>query len=192
VIILFSQQPFTSDLIYTKKDWFKYEWIWAKPSITGFLNAGRRPLLNHENILIFAQRAPKYNPQKESDLSRTPGKTIRYSGHNTTKIYNEMRGKIKEDDGLRFPRTILQYAKDESYKYDGKTHPSQKPVALLEYLIKTYTDEGDTVLDCCMGSGSTGVACINTKREFIGIEIDSDFFKMAKHRLMTVPQKLFY
>ena len=180
-VVLFSQMPFGSDLIQSQRKLFRYEWIWEKPMATGFLNAKKMPLRCHENILVFYRALPTYNPQW------TYGKPYTCEQKRVSVSYGWRR--CREDkrktvclDGRRYPRDIQKFkqpmlSREESY------HPQQKPIALLEYLIKTYTNEGETVLDATMGSGSTGVACVNTGRNFIGFELDEKFFEISKRRI---------
>jgi site-specific DNA-methyltransferase (adenine-specific) len=174
-IALFSCQPFTTDLINAGRKWFRYEIIWDKNIGTDFFNAKVKPLRSHENILIFYKKKPVYNPQKEQGkpykkreaeecFFSTIGKNFKRTGEANT-------------DGLRYPKTVLRYAKEQ-----GK-HTTQKPVPLVEWLIKTYTNEGDLVLDNTMGSGTCGVACINLNRRFIGWELDPEIFKVAEKRV---------
>lgn len=173
-IVLFSQQPFACDLIQSNRQWFRYEWIWEKPNAAGFLNANRMPLRAHENILVFYNKLPIYNPQK------TEGKPYRpKSGNTTSTNYGVFSGDYHAEnkDGKRYPRDVIKFNGEKGF------HPTQKPVALCEYLIKTYTNEGDLVLDNCCGSGSTGVACMNTNRRFIGMELDEKYLQIAKERL---------
>lgn len=171
-----SQLPFSCDLIAGNRKYFRYEWIWEKTNAVGFLNANRMPLRARENILVFYKHLPKYNPQK------THGKPYRKEHkQNGSSNYGLHHFSITENDGSRFPKDVVVF--DNNGRNFEKVHPTQKPVALLEYLIKTYTDEGDTVLDCCMGSGSTGVACANTGRDFIGIELDEHYFEVAQGRI---------
>lgn len=172
VIALFSQQPFTSDLIQANRKHFRYEWIWQKSQGTGHLNANRMPLKIHESILIFYDRLPTYNPQFTEGK---PYKTT-YSTHSSN--YGKQKDNITTiNEGKRYPTDILKFICEHG------VHPTQKPVPLLEYMIKTYTNEGETVLDNCMGSGSTGVACVNTGRDFIGIELDENYFHIAEKRI---------
>lgn len=171
-IVLFSQMPFTVDLVASNYKDFRYEWIWEKLSASGHLNANRMPMKKHENILVFYKKLPTYNPQF------TEGKpyVATYSTHSSN--YGKQKDNITTiNDGKRYPVDIIKFNNDRGL------HPTQKPVELLEYLIKTYTNEGDTVLDNCMGSGSTGVACVNTCRNFIGIELDGGYFEIAKSRI---------
>lgn len=153
----------------------KYEWVWVKSQATGHLNAKKMPLKQHENVLIFYSKLPIYNPQWTWDK---PYKTT-YSTHSSN--YGKQKDSVTTiSDGRRYPKDVLYISKKESDKH---LHPTQKPVELLEYLIKTYTNEGMIVLDNCMGSGSTGVACINTNRSFIGIELDEKYFNIARNRI---------
>jgi len=181
-IVLHAQQPFTTTLASSKIDIFKYEWIWEKPQGTNPLNAKIMPLKSHENILVFYQKKPTYNPQK---WYSTP-----YSGFKSNKkglgeVYGENTKSIHRDNptGERYPKTVLKF------KQETGLHPTQKPVELEKYLIKTYTNEFETVLDSTMGSGTTGVACVETKRNFIGIELDDEYFKLAKNRIKEAKLK---
>lgn len=172
-IVLFGQPPFDKLLAVSNLKLFRYEWIWVKEQGTGHLNVNKMPLKKHENILVFYKKLPTYNPQF---IKETPYKTI--SGR-TSSNYGKQKDKVLTvNSGYRYPTDILQFSRDKE-----KVHPTQKPIALLEYLIKTYTNEGDLVLDNCMGSGSTGVACVNTNRCFIGIEKDKNYFEIAKERI---------
>ena len=178
VIALFSQQPFTTDLIQANRRQFRYEWIWQKSNKTGFLNAKKMPLKEHENILIFYNKLPTYNPQmkKGKHTNARKGKAL---SSNYGKFYRMDSQQVEE----YYPSTILSFRCVNQQRLSERFHPTQKPVPLLEYLIKTYTNEGETVLDNCMGSGSTGVACVNTNRNFIGIELDENYFQIAKNRI---------
>ena len=177
-IVLTSAQPFTSALVMSNPKIFKYEWIWEKSKATGYLNSKIMPLVAHENILIFGKRKLIYNPQMTEGKPYNKGKAYR-----PTDVYGgQISVLVRNDSGLRYPRTVQYFRTAES---EGKLHPTQKPVALMEYLIKTYTNEGDLVLDNCMGSGTTGVACKNLNRDFIGIELDEKYFKIAQERIET-------
>ena len=172
-IALFAQTPFDKVLGASNLKMLKYEWIWEKEQGTGFLNAKKMPLKNHENILIFYKKPPIYNPQMEK------GKPYTLERNTFTVNYGKQVDMVRtENTGERYPLTILKFKRDKE-----KLHPTQKPVALLEYLIKTYTNEGEIVLDNCMGSGSTGVACLNTNRKFMGIEKDDKYFDIACNRI---------
>ena len=180
VIALFSQMPFSAELVNSNRKQFRYEWIWEKSQGTGFLNANRMPLKIHENILIFYDKLPTYNPQFQNgkkhlrggtgSLTNNYGDFVRFNNGSSTQYY---------------PVDIIQFQKTSNM-----IHPTQKPVPLLEYLIKTYTHDGETVLDNCMGSGSTGVACINTNRDFIGIELDNNYFDIAQKRIKEAQEKI--
>ena len=171
-IVLFSQMPFTVDLVASNYKDFRYEWIWEKLLASGHLNANRMPMKKHENILVFYKKLPTYNPQF------TEGKPYVATHSTHSSNYGKQKDNITTiNDGKRYPVDIIKFNNDRGL------HPTQKPVELLEYLIKTYTNEGDTVLDNCMGSGSTGVACVNTCRNFIGIELDGGYFEIAKSRI---------
>ena len=172
-IVLFSQMPFSAELVHSNLKLFKYEWIWEKDNGTGFLNAKKMPLKIHENILVFYRKLPLYNPQMRTGFKPYKCK----QGRHSTNYGAYEQGHITESNGERYPIDIIKFKKDSGL------HPTQKPVELLEYLIKTYTNEGETVLDNCMGSGSTGVACVNTNRNFIGYELDEHYFQIAKERL---------
>lgn len=176
-ILLFGQPPFSSRLVCSNLKMFRYEWVWHKPLPLGFLNANRMPLKATENISVFYKKLPTYNPQK------TPGKPYDKGVRrpNNTTIYDNFKGSTNQDRiGQRYPVNVLTFTNAD---HTNPLHPTQKPVPLLEYLIKTYTNPGELVLDNCMGSGSTGVACVRTDREFIGIELDEHYFDVAKERI---------
>ena len=174
-IVLFAQTPFDKVLGASNLKMLKYEWIWEKQQGTGFLNAKKMPLKKHENILVFYKKLPIYNPQMIGNEIRTKK---RNKNGKTTDNYGKFTYDEQSTYVGRYPTSILSFDRDKE-----KFHPTQKPVALLEYLIKTYTNEGQTVLDNCMGSGSTGIACVNTGRKFIGIEIDKKYFDISKQRI---------
>ena len=172
-IVLFSSQPFTTTLISSNLKEFKYCWTWKKHLGTGHLNAKKQPLRVIEDIIVFYKKQCFYNPQMRK------GKPYAYkSGRNTTN-YNSSKNVYCLNKGERYPVNILQFNRDEN-----KLHPTQKPIDLLEYLIKTYSRENEVVLDFTMGSGSTGVACKNLNRRFIGIENNKDYYKICKSRLL--------
>ena len=178
--LIFSQHPFTCALGCSNIRNLRYSWIWEKTQGTGFLNAKRMPLKCHEDILVFYGRLPKYNPIKTDGHIRKVVAAAHQLKCNPGEIYRKHDNYSNYDSTERYPRSVLRYKTD---KQTCALHPTQKPVALLEYLIRTYTNEGDTVLDFVMGSGSTGVACQNTGRKFIGIERDAECFQTAKTRL---------
>lgn len=176
-IVLTSAQPFTSLLISSQINLFKYNWIWEKSKATGYLNSKKRPLIAHEDILIFSKKQTIYNPQM------TPGEPY-YKGkaHRPTEVYGKQKEILVENkDGLRYPRTVQYFKTAES---EGQIyHPTQKPIALFEFLIKTYTNENDIVLDNCIGSGTTAIACKNLNRHFIGYETNQKYFDITNQRL---------
>ena len=184
-ILLFSIQPFTTDLIQSNRKMFRYEIIWEKTQKLGFLNANRMPLKAHENILVFYEKLPVYNPQKTS-ATKSKGR-VRKKKADRCVLYGHVEAQDYVDSGQRYPTDVIRFSNWNGALF-GKTdkatkHPTQKPVPLLEYLIRTYTNVNDTVLDSCMGSGSTGIAALNTGRNFIGIELDPQYFEIAKKRI---------
>lgn len=176
VFVTTANQPFTSRLIMSNLAWFKHEWIWEKTRGSGFLSVNLRPLNTHDNILVFGSGMLKYYPQKEHGESYA----INSAPTKTPEHYSAHVAKRGEWDGERFPRSVLRISSGQN---GNKDHPTQKPVALYSYLIRTYTNEGDTVLDFCMGSGTTGVACVNTGRDFIGIELKEEYYAIAEKRI---------
>jgi len=179
-IVLFGSQPFTSALIMSNPKGFKYEWIWQKTRGSNFQTLKRQPWKMHENILVFNAKGV-YNPQKYtvSEDKIDKRKNVNDPLTNKDGVYGKLNRTRKKDDGTRYPNSI-QTIKNTN---NNSLHPTQKPVALLEYLIKTYTNENETVLDFTMGSGTTGVACQNNNRNFIGIELDEKYFNIAKERI---------
>jgi len=173
VVVLTASQPFTTALIASNMREFKYCWVWEKSAATGHLLAKRRPMKLHEDICIFSFGRACYNPQ---DL--LPFNKMTKRGSNGENFRSS--GLENFQEFTNYPRSIIRCATDTK-----RVHPTQKPVALMEYLIKTYTNPGDTVLDNCMGSGTTGVACVNTGRKFIGIERDAKYFGVAFGRIMS-------
>ena len=169
--VLTASQPFTSALVQSKPAWFRYAWVWEKASATGHLNAKRMPMKLHEDIVVFSRSATPYFPQ-----GLVPYGKVTRRGSNGGNFGASGTENLQEF--TNYPRSILKFANDPK-----PVHPTQKPVALMEYLIRTYTREGETVLDNCMGSGTTGVASLNTNRHFIGIEKDPTYFQAAKERI---------
>jgi site-specific DNA-methyltransferase (adenine-specific) len=172
-IVLFGSQPFTTVLNNSNLKFFRYEWIWTKNNSTGFQLANKMTLKKHENISVFYKKLPTYNPQglKPYGKINKRGK-VGNGGH----LANECNEYIQQF--TNYPTQILEFPYDKE-----KLHPTQKPVSLLEYLIKTYTNENNLVLDNTMGSGSTGVACVNTNRKFIGIELDEKYYDISCKRI---------
>lgn len=179
-IVLFSQLPFAVDLINANRKMFRYEWVWEKTIACGFLNANKMPLRAHENILVFYRRLPTYNPQFSTGKPYSRTHADRAAG-----VYRKAKGIETVNDGTKYyPRDVIKFTSVQSLnKTEPRVHPTQKPVALMEFLVQTYTDQWETVLDATMGSGSTGVACMNTRRRFIGFETDKNFFDAAKIRM---------
>ena len=179
-IVLFGTEPFSSKLRLSNLRMYKYDWVWKK-SPTGFLNAKKMPMKSVENIIVFYNKLPTYNPQ---GITKIKNKTIRNHSTKTERtqigLSTHNGGRLREtyiQSFTGYPNQTLMFSNDKGL------HPTQKPVALLEYLIKTYTQEGETVLDFTMGSGSTGVAAKNLNRNFIGIELDPEYFKIAEKRI---------
>ena len=183
-IVMTASQPFTSVLVTSNLKMFKYCWVWEKSKASNFLQAGYMPLKAHEDVLVFCKHPkPTYNPQMTDGKPYSGEKRAGKKGSNSEVVNNVPNPKFRNGslDGKRKPRTVQYFKTPES---EGKTlHPTQKPVALMEYLIKTYTNESETVLDFTMGSGTTGVACKNLNRNFIGIEMDEAYFKIAQERI---------
>ncbi len=180
-IALTASNKFHYNLVGSNLEMYKYEWVWEKTQATGHFNAKKRPMTAHEFVDIFYKKQPTYNPQKTQGHKPVNSYTKYVETVNKTQVY----GKCKEDisgggETDRYPRSVIVFPSDKQTCY---LHPTQKPVALCEYLIRTYTNEGETILDNCMGSGTTGVACINTNRNFIGMELDENYFNIAKNRI---------
>lgn len=177
-IVLTASQPFTSALVMSNPEMFRYEWIWDKANPTNFANAKRQPLKQHENILVFYKEPCHYDPQK------TPGKPNHKQGKSTKNI-SETRlisGRAADDlSGMKYPKSILLFPKHSS---QVGLHPTQKPVDLFSYLIRTYTVLGDIVLDNCVGSGTTAIAALRERRQFIGIEKDPKYVEVALNRIL--------
>ena len=177
VIILFGREPFSSKVRLSNEFNYRYDWIWEKSKATNFLFSKQMPLIAHEDIMIFYKKLPTYNPQK------TKGKPYNKGVEKRTEI--EAVGKIGNgnllinESGERNPRSVIYFRTAES---EGKLHPTQKPIALMEYLVRTYTNEGDTVLDNTMGSGTTNLACIKLNRKSIGIEKEKQYYDVAVRR----------
>jgi site-specific DNA-methyltransferase (adenine-specific) len=178
-IVLTAQTPFDKVLGSSNLPMLRYEWIWEKTSPTGHLNAKRAPMKAHENVLVFYKRQPTYNPQKTHGHARKTANRVNRADKQSS-CYGKQEGITDYDSTERYPRSVLTFASD---KQRSNLHPTQKPVLLMEYLIRTYTNPGDVVLDNCMGSGTTGVACANTGRRFIGMEMDAGYFEIASKRI---------
>lgn len=178
-IVLFGSGLFTMQLVSSNVKMWRYNLVWQKTTPTGFLNANRQPLRAHEDICVFYKKLPIYNPQKTTGHKRKVSTVQHKRNSKKATSYGDYLPQTY-DSTERFPTSVLTFATD---KQKVALHPAQKPVLLLEYLIKTYTNPGNTVLDNCMGSGSTGVACVNTGRDFIGIEKEQEYFDIAQKRI---------
>ena len=179
IIILFGQGIFSAKLILSNEKMYKYSVIWEKTTPTGFLNAKKMPLRSHEDILIFYNKCGTYNPQKTTGHKRKVSSALHKRGSVITDNYGAA-GLSSYDSTERYPKSVWKFATD---KQKCSLHPTQKPLMLIEELIKTYTNENDLVLDNTMGSGTTGLACKNLNRNFIGIELDEKYFTIAKERI---------
>ena len=180
-IVMTACQPFTSVLTCSNLKMFKYDWVYDKPAGTGFFNAKKMPMRSHESVLVFYKKLPTYNPQITQGHERKVSSRLDAK----SECYGKAVKKTNYDSTSRYPRSIQRFSSD---KQKGNFHPTQKPVALMEYLIKTYTNKGETVLDFAMGSGTTGVACQNLGRDFIGIELDESYFHIARKRISEAKQ----
>lgn len=180
-IVLFGSQPFTSTLIMSNLKWFKYEQIWDKNKGAQPQLANIQPMKSHENILVFGKGKINYYPQKTKGDPYTRDNKQKHSEHSLSKGLKPIK---QVNTGFRFPKTVLLYPRD--FSAQSRLHPTQKPVALLEYLIKTYTQENEIVLDFTFGSCSTGVAALNTNRKFLGVEMDEGYFDIAVKRISEV------
>ena len=178
-IVLFGSQPFTSSLIISNLKMFKYEQIWDKNKGTQPQLANIQPMKSHENILVFGKSKINYYPQKTKGDPYTRDNKQNHTEHSLSKGLKPIK---QVNSGFRFPKTVLMYPRD--FSAQSRLHPTQKPVALMEYLIKTYTNECETVLDFTAGSFTTGVACKNLNRKFIGIEMDDKYFEIGKNRIL--------
>lgn len=182
-IVLTASQPFTSALGASNLGDLKYSWYWRKTRATGHMNAKKMPMKDVEDVLVFYRAMPTYNPQGLKPMNKVQKNSASHiargiSTDPTSVLTGGITAETWTQEWTNYPRQVLDFASEGS-----TVHPTQKPVALMEYLIKTYTDEGDVVLDCVMGSGTTGVACANTGRNFIGMELDAGYFQIAKDRI---------
>lgn len=174
-VVLHSAQPFTTTLVNSQIRFFKYEWIWEKSKATNYLNAKKQPLRAHESICVFYKKPPVYNPQMTQGTAYNKGTAKR-----ETDVYGAQTAVEVKSSGERYPRSVQYFVTAES---EGKLHPTQKPIALAEYIIKTYTNEGDIVCDPTMGSGTACLAAKNLSRGYIGIELDEEYYFVAEERL---------
>ena len=187
-IVLTASNPFTSALVMSNPKLFKHEWIWEKQKAANFMGMKYAPAKYHENIVVFANGTPKYNPTmwKVSEEKRDKRKTVNDPNTNKDCHLGKIKRTRKEDDGSRYPKSIIKINKS----INGNYHPTEKPIELMEYLIKTYSNENDVILDNCIGSGTTAIAAINTNRKYIGFELDKTYFDIAQKRIQNA-QTLF-
>lgn len=183
-IVLFAAQPFTSALVMSNPRWFRHEWVWDKGKANNFPRCHREPMKIHESVVVFGARDVPYSPQMRpgEPYTRTPGKHPSSLPGKTTGRLPRPLGRMS--DGSRYPVSILPFS------HDRRVHPTQKPVDLMTYLVRTYTNPGETVLDFCMGSGTTGVACVQEGRDFIGIEREATYFAISQRRIATAQPAL--
>lgn len=177
-IVLTASQPFTSNLVMSNPKLFRYSLVWEKSKSTGYLNSKKMPMRSHEDILVFYKNLPTYNPQMVDGDPYDKGKA-----HRPTDVYREQKGEIhvKNETGKRYPRSVQYFKTAES---EGKVyHPTQKPISLMEWLVKTYSNEGDMVLDNTIGGGTTAIACIRTNRKYIGIDVSEEYINITNQRI---------
>ncbi len=189
-VVLTAFQPFTTALIASNYEGFKYTWVWDKVLPRGHLNAKKQPMRVHEDVIVFCDGSAPYTPQMTLGHKRKIARTRYTTSGDGGQVYGAEIRDTYYDSDERYPTSILSLS---TANQSGKVHPTQKPVALMEYMIRTYTNEGDVVLDNTMGSGTTGVACMNAGRKFIGIERDEGYFKIAQDRInaaMPIPEWL--
>ena len=183
-IVLTASQPFTSALVMSNPKLFKHEWIWQKTSASNFMSVKYQPAKKHESILVFCKKSPTYNPIKDiadKKSNSNKGKEASSDVYGT----NFENKRTYKDTGFRYPSSVRLFSNQSGeLNNTNRLHPTQKPVPLFEYLIKTYTNEDELVLDNCMGSGTAGIACRNLNRNFIGIELDENYFEIAKNRIL--------
>jgi site-specific DNA-methyltransferase (adenine-specific) len=182
-ILLFSSEPFASHLRLSNLEMYKYDLIWNKKTCSGFLNAKKQPLRSHEIICVFYQKPPVYNPQFSKRKHERDFTAMTMKPHSTNFGRQRNYKSTIRPDSPAYPRSVIEITGVVGNSREKLPHPTQKPVALMQYLIKTYTNENDLVLDNCMGSASTAIAALNTGRNFIGFEIDREFYELSMKRL---------
>lgn len=183
-LVLMAAQPFATDLINSARKMFRYDLVWEKTSPVGFANCRRMPLRSHELVLVFYRRQPTYNPQGLIKLEKP---IVRKSKRRAGQVYHDSLGHESVQEYTNYPRSILRFP----FRGQGRrVHPTQKPVELMEYLVRTYSNPGDLVLDNCMGSGTTAIACLNSDRRFIGFELDEKYYAAAQKRIDAHVAKL--
>lgn len=176
-VVLTASQPFTSILVNSNPKQYRYNWVWEKSKATGYLNAKKMPMKAHEDVCVFYRKLPTYNPQMWQSTPYYKG-----SAHRPTAVYGkQVEVLVKNETGMRYPRTVQYFKTAES---EGKVyHPTQKPISLFEYLIRTYTHEEEVVLDSCAGAGTAALAAINSNRKYICIEKDKDYYNIILNRI---------
>ena len=184
-IVLTASQPFTSALVMSNPKWFRYEWIWEKTKAGNFMHLKRQPGKRHESVLVFYKKQPVYNPQMRAGEPYVDKRKSRKQSEGTYGNIN-INNTTLTNTGTRYPKSVISFSNVKS----GKMHPTQKPTELFEYLIKTYTNKGEIVLDNCMGSGTTAIACLNTDRQYIGFELDKGYYDIAQDRIKNHKQQL--
>lgn len=186
-IVIFSQGMFTAQLMMSQPKLWRYNLIWDKVRATGFLNANRMPLRYHEDICVFYKKLPTYNPQMEKLNGREPNHPQGHGKHNERNSCYGKFGRINPTyEDKKYPRSIIRIK--AVHCSEGQFHPTQKPIELIRYLVRTYTNQGDVILDNCMGSGTTAIACIKENRHFIGFEINKEYYKKACERIKNADQ----
>ena len=180
VQVVFAAQPFTTDLISANRTGFGYDLVWSKPNSVGFLNAKKLPLRSHESILIFKRRSCLHRGHAVYNPQMTEGTPYTHRARRIPAHYSQrsVKDAAYRNEGTRYPTSILYYGRDQP-----SLHPTAKPIELLRWLVRTYSHSGDRVLDCFMGAGSTGVACVAESRQFVGMELDEEYFEIARGRL---------
>lgn len=182
VIVLTASQPFTAALIMSNPKLFKYEWIWQKTHPKGHLNAKKQPMRAHESVLVFYKELGTYNPQKTQGHARKVARTSYVKEHTGDSVYGREERNTNYDSTERYPLSVQVFPNAD---LTNVLHPTEKPVSLVEYMIRTYTNDGEMVLDNCAGSGTTGIACMNAKRNCMLIEKDQQYYEIAKQRLQN-------
>ena len=181
-VVLFGSEPFSTMVRMSNLDWYKYDWIWKKTKAVGFMNAKNAPLRDYENICVFCDGASRYNPQG----------LIKQKSHNSRPSFKEdniygKRHEFADSEYTNYPKQVIEFANPSGA---GHLHPTQKPVDLIAYLVRTYSNEGDTILDNCMGSGTTAIACIKEKRHFVGFELNKEYYEKAVKRIEAEQSQL--
>ena len=183
-MIFFGTQPFASELILSRSGFFRYDLIWYKALGTGFLNANKMPMRNHEHILVFYKQLPTYNPQMGVGLRKKGNRKHNRNGTNYGRFATEGTSNYFDDEGKRFPQSVIDFSNGD--RTSENDHPTQKPLDLMRYLVRTYSNENDLVFDGYSGSGTTAAACIKEKRRFVGSELSKEYFDKSVERLQLM------